>query len=357
MTTPATETHANGDRGVVAICSSHERARAAADAALAHGPTGLAIYLGSADEPSLVHASGHVPSLATAVEDHADVAVYEVASRRVLRQRRTWDLGTATTGLTRLYMIHAHPGMSADDYHRYWEREHAPRALRHHLGMTDYTQISVTRTRRGEDIDGITLTQWPQVEDLADRFTDGPVGDLVIHHDAAQFVDLDRLRRHTMQEHLLVEAPWPADGVVHVSDARSHQFDRAAVDVWGVVGRFDGLLDWWPGGFVSCSAKGEKRVGMTRTLTRADGTVVVERLLDYRATERMLNLVIDTGLPETIQHYSCRYEVRSIDAGRCRLDWYPRAVVQSGEVGSFERIVDRGWSMVVDGLSRALATA
>ena len=41
------------------------------------------------------------------------------------------------------------------------------------------------------------------------------------------------------------------------------------------------------------------------------------------------------------------------------VDWtgIPGRIVQAGAVGSFERIVDRGWSMVVDGLTRALATA
>jgi hypothetical protein len=223
--------------------------------------------------------------------------------------------------------------------------------------MADYTQIFVTGTTRGEAIDGITVTQWPRAEDLADRFTDGAVGDHVIHHDAAQFVDLERLSRHTMQERLLIESPWPTSGVVHVTDARSHAFEVPADDLWSILGRFDGILDWWPGGFTACAVSSELRIGMTRSLTRSDGSVVVERLLDYRPDERMLNLVIDSGLPPAILAYTCRYEVRPIDSERCRLDWYPCATVQADGVEVFDRVVDRGWSMVVDGLTRASALA
>jgi hypothetical protein len=353
--TVAGDAHANGELGIVAMCSTQARAQAAADAALACGPKGLAIYLGGDHEPSVVHALGDVRALTDAVDVHADVALHEVTSRRIRRFRRTWALGTTTPGVTRLYLIRAQQGLSADDFNRYWEREHAPRALRHHLGMADYTQILVTRTIRGDAIDGITLTQWPQAEDLADRFTDGPVGDHVIHHDAAQFVNLERLSRHRMEERLLIESPWPTSGVVHVTDARSHTFDVPAGDVWSILGRFDRVLDWWPGGFTACAVSSELRIGMTRALTRNDGSVVMERLLDYRPDERMLNLVLDSGLPETILAYTCRYEVRLIDSEHCRLDWYPCATVQADAVDIFERIVDRGWSMVVDGLTHALA--
>jgi hypothetical protein len=345
----------NGECGIIAICSTPEQAHAAADAAAACGPEGLALYLGGDHEPSVIHATGDVRALTAAVDEQADVALHQVASRRVRRLRRTWDLASPTPGITRLYEIHARPGLSAEDFNRYWEREHAPRALRHHLGMSDYTQISITGTTRGESIDGITVTQWPHAADLAERFTDGVIGDQVIHHDAAQFVDLGRLSRHAMQERLLIESPWPTSGLVHVSDARSHEFDVPASDLWDIVGRFDAILDWWPGGFEACAVTSEHRIGMTRTLTRTDGTVVEERLLDYRPDERMLNLVIDTGLPESIDAYTCRYEVRSVSSERCRLDWYPYATVQADAVHVFERIVDRGWSMVVEGLARALA--
>ena len=353
----ASKAQANVAYGIVAICSTHAKAQAAADAAMTHAPESVALYLGGPNGPSLLHALGDAHVLAATVDDYADVALHQVATRRLRRLRRTWKLGTPTPGTTRVYLIQAQQGLSADDFNRYWEREHAPRALRHHLGMADYTQIFVTSTKRGAHLNGITLTQWPQAEDLAERFTDGGIGDQVIHHDAAQFVDLELLSRHTMQERVLIEPPWPASGGVHVSDARSHEFTAPSRAVWDILGRFNGILDWWPGGFTACAVSSGLRIGMTRSLTRADGTTVVERLLDYRPEERMLVLTIDTGLPEAILAYTCRYEVRPVDEGRCRLDWYPGATVLAGSVDVFERIVDRGWPMVVDGLTRALASA
>jgi hypothetical protein len=350
----AMRVNANGEPGVVAMCSTRVQAQAAANAALACGTSSLTLYLGTEDEMSVIHAVGDVDALAEAVNSHADIAVHQVTSRRVKRRRRTWDLGMPTPGLTRLYVIHAKPGLSSDDFNRHWEREHAPRALRHHLGMSDYTQISVISTTRGEGIDGITVTQWPQPEDLTDRFTESAAGDNVIRHDAAQFVDLGRLSRHEMEERLLLETPWPTSGFVHLSDARSQEFEVSADDLWQILGRFDAILDWWPGGFVNCSVTSELRVGMTRILMRMDGSLVTERLVDYRSEEMMLNLAIDSGLPESIQAYTCRYEVRTIASDRCRLDWYPTATVQADAVDAFERIVDRGWPMVVEGLTAAL---
>jgi hypothetical protein len=353
--TDVTGSDANGEPGVVAILSTHARAHAAAEAARACGPTSLAVYLSADSGWSVVHVTGAAGELTSAVQPWADVALHETATRRILRHRRTWETGTATPGLTRLYLTHSRPGLSTSDYHRYWEREHAPRALRHHLGMWDYTQVSVIRTMHGPHVHGIALTGWYTAEDLADRFTDGTAGDLVIHADAATFTDLERLSRHEVQERLLLEAPWPATGVVHVGDARSQQFDRPAEDVWDLVGRFDSLLDWWPGGFVACTTHSEHRVGMTRFLTRADGSVVVERLVEYRPDERMLQLTIDTGLPEAVLHYTCRYEVRPLDAGHCRLDWYPRAAMRAEALDTFGSIVDRGWTAVSGGLAAALA--
>ncbi len=65
----------DGDRGVVAICSTHAGAEAAAEAAVACSPQGLAIYLGNGDEPCVVHAVGDVRALTSAVDDQADVAL------------------------------------------------------------------------------------------------------------------------------------------------------------------------------------------------------------------------------------------------------------------------------------------
>ena len=42
-----------------------------------------------------------------------------------------------------------------------------------------------------------------------------------LRHDAAQFTDPTTLTRHLLDERVLVEAPWPADGPLPVGLARS----------------------------------------------------------------------------------------------------------------------------------------
>ncbi len=346
---------ANGEAGVVALCSSHDDALAAAAAARVCGPTSLAVYLAVGAGLGVVQTTGHADDLVAAMAPWAGVGVHRTATRRLLRHRLTWEPGDPTPGVTMLYLTYARPGLSADDYHRYWEREHGPRALRHHLGMWDYAQVSVTGTMQGEPVDGIAITQWPQAEDLEQRFTDGSVGTAVIQRDAARFTDLGVLARHLMEETVLVERAWPTTGRVEITDARHLVFDRPVAAVWPLLGRFGAFLDWWPGGFTDCVTGSEEGVGMTRTLTRADGSFVVERLIEHRPDEAMLQLVIDEGMPGAVESYTCRYEVRPVGHDRCRLDWYPRAVMHADALDVFGAIVDRGWAMVADGLSTAVA--
>ena len=341
---------ANGERGALAVCSTHDAARAAAAAAEACGPTHLAMHLGVDNGLGVVRATGDGDALAAAMGPHANTALHLTAERALLRHRRTWELGEPTPGITMLFSTRARSGLSADDYHRYWEREHGPRALRHHLGMWDYTQVSVTRTLYGEHVDGFAVTQWPCDEDLAQRFTDGPAGRAVIEQDAARFTDLRILERQRVDSRTLVDAPWPTTGTVEITDARHLELDRCADDIWRVIGRFDALPSWWPGGFVGCTASSERGIGMTRTLSREDGSSVVERLIELRPDERMLQLVVDEGMETPFASYTCRYEIRPLGEARCRLDWYPRAVMHADGIAAFGALVDRSWPIIAAGL-------
>lgn len=347
---------ANGEPGAAALCSTPAAARAAAAAARACDPTVLTLHLGVDGAACAVLATGDADALVAALAPHADVALHRTATRRLLRHRRTWEPGEPTPGITQLYLTRRRDGLCADDYHRYWEREHGPRALRHHLGMWDYAQVSVVGTERGEPVDGLAVTQWATVADLEQRFTDGPVGDAVIRHDAGRFTHLGALARHRTVEHVLVDAPWPPEGTVEVTHYRRQAFDRSADEVWAVVGDFAGILGWWPPGwFAECRTQSAPGPGMTRTMVRADGSTVVERLLEHRPDERMMQLTVDVGMPPSIGSYTCRYEVRPAEGGGCHLDWYPRAVVTPEGVAAFGAVVDRGWTMVAGGLLGALA--
>ncbi len=346
--------HANGEPGVAAICSTHAAAAPAAEEARSTNPTSLLLYLGVTSDLGVVIATGDQEQLSAALSPMADLSLHRTATRSLLRHRRTWPIGDATPGITQLYFSHARPGLSADDYHRHWEREHGPRALRHHLGMWDYAQVSVTETESGAPRNGLTVTQWPLPEELEQRSTDDAVGRGVIQQDAGNFTDLATLERHLMQEWILIERPSPTTGVVNITDSRHAEFDVSADALWQIVGQFDNLDTWWPGGFANLTAGSELQVGMTRTMTRHNGSLLIERLIDYRPDERMLILTIDAGIPDAIENYTCRYEVRPLGEGRCRLDWYPRAQVRADALDSFGVVVDRGWPMLVEGLNEAI---
>ena len=348
-------TVARGRPGVAAVCSTHESALAVASSAAAAFPSSLTVYLGCDSGVCVVTSTGDVPALTRAMSASADISLHHTMTRSLLRHRRTWDIGTPTPGPTLLYLTRARPGLSSDDYHRYWERQHGPIALRHHLGLWDYAQVSVLETLRGEHVDGIAVTQWPRMEDLAERADDGALGRSIINADAARFTDISHLERHLMREWIHVEEPWPNEGSLEIADSRHLVFDRPVDDVWPLVGRFDALLEWWPRGFTACTTSSDMAVGMTRVLTRDDGSHVVERLIDYRPEERMLQLAVDEGLPQSVNSYTCRYEIRPAAEGESRLDWYPRGVVRSDATDVFAAMVDRGWARISDGLSGAVS--
>jgi hypothetical protein len=149
---------------------------------------------------------------------------------------------------------------------------------------------------------------------------------------------------------VLVEAPWPTSDTVEITDARHLELDRSADDIWHVIGRFDALPSWWPGRFADCTTTSELGIGMTRTLSREDGSRVVERLIELRPDERMLQLVVDEGIAMPFVSYTCRYEIRPLGDDRCRLDWYPRAVMHAEGAAAFGALVDRSWPIIAAGL-------
>jgi hypothetical protein len=207
----------HGDEGWLGWCSTVEGAHVAADAAMQAGASGVIVHAGEPGSVVRVQGLGDHDGWAEA----CDVALYRTATRHVLRHVRRWPLGEVTPGVTMLFSIHRKPGMSVHDFHAWWERSHAPVALRHHVGMWDYAQVSVVETVHGTPWDGFAVTQWPTLDDLMHRFSSGPEGTAALRDDAAQFTDATTLQRALMDETVLVETAWPASGVVPVGAARS----------------------------------------------------------------------------------------------------------------------------------------
>jgi uncharacterized protein (TIGR02118 family) len=131
----------------------------------------------------------------------ADVGAF-VVCRRVVKARATatpasaaGETRTALPGVIALYPMVRHPSLSHVEADRYWRDRHAPLALRHHVGMSHYTQLSVVHRLHGPDWDGFALCGFDSLEDLRDRFFDGPAGRVAIREDVARFADPTRSPR------------------------------------------------------------------------------------------------------------------------------------------------------------------
>jgi uncharacterized protein (TIGR02118 family) len=139
--------------------------------------------------------------LVTAVTDDverllaaADVGAY-VACRRVIRPRRSearpvqTPAAVSLPGVIGLYPMVRHPTLTHAEADRYWRDRHAPLALRHHVGMSHYTQLSVVHRIHGPEWDGFALCGFDSLDDLRERFFDGPEGRAAIREDVARFAD------------------------------------------------------------------------------------------------------------------------------------------------------------------------
>ena len=351
-----------GERGVVALATDAVALRAVGEAVVADGTAIRAalhtpLDAGAGSPAALLRCVGDTARLAAACGEVADLGSATIASRYLRRHRRVWELGQPTPGLGTVFFCHKRADLTAEEFHRRWTSSHGPLALRHHMGMWDYDQVSVLEVHHGDvlgPVAGIAVVQWPSHADLTDRFFDGDEGAAAIRADAGSFTDLDATVSHLMTETVLGDPdPVTATGPCWLTDHRSVGFDRPVADVWAVVGDFGAILEWWPGGLATCVASGEG-VGAIRRLTRDDGGIVVEVLRHHRDGEAMIELELTDGLPSGVVRYRCRYEVRA-DGDGSRLDWQPTALVDLGGAPVFGAMVDRGWDSVRTGLGAALS--
>jgi len=138
----------------------------------------------------------------------ADVGAY-VVCRRVMKSRAAAggtgsQLGRSLLGVIGLYPMVRHPTLGHGEADRYWRDRHAPLALRHHVGMSHYTQLSIVHRLHGPEWDGFALCGFDSLDDLRDRFFDGPEGRVAIREDVARFADGSRSPRRL----IVVEEPY-----------------------------------------------------------------------------------------------------------------------------------------------------
>jgi uncharacterized protein (TIGR02118 family) len=348
----------NGRPGVVAETSDVGAARAlASELAGIDAVDAVAVHIGKPGEPVVLRATGPVRSLTEAASALPDAAIRETRSRHLRRHRVGWALGEASPGVSVVYRVRRHRDLDPAAFHDHWERTHAPIALRHHMGMWDYEQVSAVADDGAGDgvggFDGLAIVQFAVAEDLRDRFFDGPEGLEVISADAASFTDSAATRRQrTIEEVFKVAAVQPST-TYDAADHRSLNFTASCDEVWATLGDFSAFLDWWPSGFVACDITPGDPI--TRTLTRNDGSAAVESLLRHDDGDHMFQLAVIQGLPAGIGSYTCRYELRETPDG-CRLDWSPRAIVRGDAWPTLGAMVDRGWERVSAGLGAVFST-
>ena len=90
------------------------------------------------------------------------------------------------------------PSLTSEEADTHWRDVHAPLALKHHVGMTQYTQLSVVQVIDGPTYQGFALCEFDSMDDLRDRFFDGPEGQRVILADVASFADRNRSPRRLL---------------------------------------------------------------------------------------------------------------------------------------------------------------
>jgi len=105
-----------------------------------------------------------------------------------------------------------------------------------------------------------------------------------------------------------------------------------AADAWALVADPCGVPKWYPL-YLECTLDGN-----VRTLSRADGAVLVEEILSRDDDAMTYSYAVTDGLPLAEHHAS--FTVVPTDAG-CRVVWSTHAVHEDPSIDMEERLVDR----------------
>ena len=72
---------------------------------------------------------------------------------------------------------------------QHWRDNHAPLALKVHIAMSHYNQLSIVHRFTGPEWDGFALCGFDTIEDLRERFFATKEGEAAINKDVARFSD------------------------------------------------------------------------------------------------------------------------------------------------------------------------
>lgn len=116
---------------------------------------------------------------------------------------------------------------------------------------------------------------------------------------------------------------------------------------WELVGDPEGVPCWYPL-YENCVVEGG-----IRTLERADGVTLVERLIDRDDERRYYSYGVIDGLP--LAHHEASFEVREADGGS-RVVWHTVAEHEDPDIDMEERLAERQIE-ALGGLKRVLEGA
>ena len=115
---------------------------------------------------------------------------------------RSWPDGEFAPGVKMVSFMQRADGLTHEQFARHWTENHTPLALRHHVGLWNYTQNVVRRsyTPGGNAIDGVAELHFRTPDDFVYRFFDSDDGRAAILADVAKFMSSPRPETALMRE-------------------------------------------------------------------------------------------------------------------------------------------------------------
>lgn len=129
---------------------------------------------------------------------------YRVAYR-VIKASADRHVGERTPGIVMVSTVKRAPVLDAEAFDAHWEGHHAPLAVKHHVGMSDYRQLSVRAvlSEGSPAWDGFALMGFPTVQDFQTGLFDSEEGMKIIMADTERFLALDQGETAMMSEYWL----------------------------------------------------------------------------------------------------------------------------------------------------------
>jgi uncharacterized protein (TIGR02118 family) len=130
------------------------------------------------------------------------VEVWRVDTRRPIAWERSWPDGEYAPGVKMVSFMQRADGLTHEQFARHWTEQHTPLAVRHHVGLWNYTQNVVRRayTPGGNAVDGLAELHFRTREDFEERFFDSDDGRAVILADVGRFMTRPRPETALMRE-------------------------------------------------------------------------------------------------------------------------------------------------------------